>query len=359
MELTSRERIRRIFHRESVDRIGLYEHFWGNTISAYQKAGHMQQGESPEVHFGLDIIEVGAINLVTDIDYKPQVVEETETTITIRDGNGAILRRHKLHETTPEHIGYAITCADDWAKIRHRFTEIDERRINFEGYRKRKAFAREHEKFLLLSSVNVFEAIHPICGHENMLFGMADNPDWIYDMADVLSNLIVRLQTILFEREGLPDGFWYSEDMGYKGTPFMSPQMYRDLIMPGHKKTFDFAHSLDLPVVVHSCGFVEPFVPYMIEAGMDCLQAMEVKAGMDLLRIYEKYGDKIVLMGGMDVRCMLGNNQKAIDKELEEKIPIVMQGNGYILHSDHSIPSTVHYETLRYFMKKGLELGRY
>ena len=47
------------------------------------------------------------------------------------------------------------------------------------------------------------------------------------------------------------------------------------------------------------------------------------------------------------------------DKELESKIPIVKNGFGYVLHSDHSIPKTVNYETLKYYFAKGLELGRY
>ena len=45
--------------------------------------------------------------------------------------------------------------------------------------------------------------------------------------------------------------------------------------------------------------------------------------------------------------------------ELEAKIPVVMGKYGYALHSDHSIPNTVNYETYRYFIEIGLELGTY
>lgn len=139
----------------------------------------------------------------------------------------------------------------------------------------------------------------------------------------------------------------------------MSPEMYRELIMPAHRKTIDFAHSLGLPVVMHSCGFVEPLLPYMVEAGIDCLQAMEVKAGMDLLRIYRDFGEKIALMGGLDVRPVANNDLPGIRRELETRIPIVKGRNGFILHSDHSIPESAEYESYRYFLETGLELGRY
>jgi uroporphyrinogen decarboxylase len=85
--------------------------------------------------------------------------------------------------------------------------------------------------------------MHPICGHENLLVGMALDPEWVKDMAKTYSDLTISLMEILFEKEGKPDGIWFYEDMGYKGTPFMSSQMYKEIIMPFHKKTIDFAHA--------------------------------------------------------------------------------------------------------------------
>jgi uroporphyrinogen decarboxylase len=79
---------------------------------------------------------------------------------------------------------------------------------------------------------------------------------------------------------------------------------------------------------------------------------------MDLLRIFKQYGDALSLVGGIDVRKLYTNDRAVIDAELESKIPIVKQGFGYALHSDHSIPNTVEYETYRYFIEKGLELGK-
>jgi uroporphyrinogen decarboxylase len=110
---------------------------------------------------------------------------------------------------------------------------------------------------------------------------------------------------------------------------------------------------------MHSCGFVEPLLPHMIEAGINCLQAIEIKAGMDLLRIHLEYGDKIALMGGIDVRALYSNDKETIDAEIQRIIPFVKEGFGYILHSDHSIPNTVNYDSYKYFLEKALEVGTY
>lgn len=86
---------------------------------------------------------------------------------------------------------------------------------------------------------------------------------------------------------------------------------------------------------------------------------MEVKAGMDLVKLHEQYADKISFMGGIDVRALYSNDRAQIDAELEKKLPSAKQGYNYILHSDHSIPKTVEYDTYRYFIQKGMELGSY
>ncbi len=356
--MTGKERITKILKHQPVDRIALYEHFWSDTRNAWIEQGKISKDDSFDDVFNFDVAECWAFNMVIDLDFVPEIIEETENTITKKDGNGAILKHYKGHNTTPEHIGFTITEKEDWDKIKHKL-KAEPRRINFEAYRDAKAKAAKEERFFCWSGVNVFEMMHPICGHEHMLVGMILEPEWIAEMAEQLIDVCIEMQKMLFEQEGYPDGIWFYEDMGFKHKPFMSPEKYVELIMPSHKKSCDFAHSLGLPVIMHSCGFVEPLLPHMIEAGIDCLQVIEVKAGMDLLRIHEQYGDKIALMGGIDVRALYSNDKAVIDAELEAKIPKVKQGFGYMLHSDHSIPKTVDFETYQYFIKKGLELGKY
>ncbi len=356
--LTGKERIGRIFRREPVDRVGYFEHFWNDTRAHWIAQGHLRPDEEMDDHFNFDMTTNWAAKLAVDPDFVPVTVEETEDTILQRDGNGALLRRHKEHDTTPEHVGYAVSDRAGWEEVKPRLVAAANR-LNLENYRAGRERCRQKERFFFYSGVNVFEAMHPLVGHENMLLGMALDPDWIKDMADTYAGLIIDLMEMLFSAGGAPDGIWFYDDMGFKGRPFMSPAMYEELLLPAQKRTVDYAHSRKLPVVLHSCGFVEPLLPGIVRAGFDCLQVIEIKAGMDLLRIKKQYGDKLVLCGGIDTRILVSNDLAAIDRELESKIPEVKKDSGYILHSDHSIPITCRYETYRHFRDKGLELGQY
>ena len=85
----------RILHRKSVDRIGLYEHFWGDTQARWTREGHLREGEDLASHFGFDMEEHWSFNCVADLDFLPIRMAEDADTYTEKDGNGAILRRHK------------------------------------------------------------------------------------------------------------------------------------------------------------------------------------------------------------------------------------------------------------------------
>ena len=371
MELTSKERFGRILKHQPVDRIGLFEVFWRETAQRWSTEGHFARPEMVSDHFGLDVRRTGGeitpgdyrtVNLMANIDAGDQVVEESESTKLIRDGNGALLRWLKNGSGAPEHVDFTVQDRSGWEEhIRPYLLDerTYERRINFASYRSLRAKCARENRFMTCGIVGPFDQMTPMCGYEHLLMGMALDGDWIHTMADLYATVAIRLLEILFEREGLPDGLWVWDDLGFNGRPFMSPAMYRALLYPAHKKIFDFAHSCGLPVVLHCDGYVESLIPSLIEAGINCLQPLDVKAGMDLLKLKKRFGDQIALIGGMDVRVLETNNRQAVEVDLLSKLPGAMAGSGYVLQVDHSVSPLVDYETYKYFVERGLEIGTY
>jgi uroporphyrinogen decarboxylase len=98
--MTGKERISNILKRKPVDRIGLCETFWDDTLEKWSSEGYIKKGENMADHFGHDIFPCWMFDFTADLDFIPQVIEETEETILQRDGNGALLRTHKLHSSS-------------------------------------------------------------------------------------------------------------------------------------------------------------------------------------------------------------------------------------------------------------------
>jgi uroporphyrinogen decarboxylase len=370
-QLTSKERFDRILKHQPVDRVGLFEVYWKETALQWVAQGHFAPPEAVSDHFGLDVRRTGGeitpgnyriVDLMANLDAGEQVVEETESLKLVRDGNGALLRWIKNGSGAPEHVDFAVKDRRGWEEhIRPYLLDERsyERRINFTHYRELRTKCARDQRFMTCGVVGPFDQMSPMCGHENLLMGMALDPEWVRTMADLYATVAVHLLEILFEREGLPDGLWVWDDLGFKNRPFMSPAMYRALVCPAHKKIFDFAHSRGLPVVLHCDGYVEALIPSLIEAGITCLQPLEAKAGMDLLKLKQRFGDRIALIGGMDERVLETNNRQAVEAELVAKLPGAMAGSGYVLQVDHSVSPLVEYETYKYFVERGLEIGTY
>ncbi len=174
---------------------------------------------------------------------------------------------------------------------------------------------------------------------------MVTDPEWVVDMFETYLDLDIKMMDYLYGQGYEFDSMKWYDDMGYKNNQFFSMDMYRDLLKPIHKKAIEWAHSKGLKAHLHSCGDVNPFIPELIDMGLDALNPLEVKAGMDPINIKKKYGNDLVLHGG--INAVLWDDRDAIIKQIEEVIPTVMKNGGYIFASDHSIPDTVSFENMK------------
>lgn len=150
--------------------------------------------------------------------------------------------------------------------------------------------------------------------------------------------------------------FWY-DDMGYKGHQFFSLKTYRELIKPAHKRAVEWAHARGIKAQLHSCGNVNPFVLEFVEFGLDMLNPLEVKAGMDPVALKGEFGDRLGFHGGLN--AVLYNEPETLWAEMRRVIPVMKQNGGYVISSDHSVPETVSLEQFRQFVQLAKELGKY
>jgi N-hydroxyarylamine O-acetyltransferase len=132
-ELTGFERTKLLLNHKKPDRIGLYEHFWGDTHREWLQKGSIPEGTDFNRHFNFDIAMGGGLNLAGNMDFVPEVIAEDEDTITTKNQNYAIFRTHKKHDTTPEHVGFTVDCRERWEELIKPNIFADVKRIGFEG----------------------------------------------------------------------------------------------------------------------------------------------------------------------------------------------------------------------------------
>ena len=354
MPMTSHERFKRMFEHAEADRVPIIDGPWAPTIERWHK-----EGMPEDVNFVdyFDIDHVSGIHVDNSPQYEDKTVSETEESITVTTSWGVTVRNWKHAASTPEYLDFTITDPETWAEARKRMTPTRDR-IDWEALERDYPVWRKNGHWTRAVLWFGFDVTHArIVGTERLLMALLEKPDWCVDMFNHLLDVNIALLEMVIDAGYTFDSTLCYDDMGYKGRQFFSIETFRELLKPVHKRAIEWAHSKGMKTELHSCGDIHPFVPEFIEIGLDALNPLEVKAGMDTLELKREFGKDLVLHGG--INAMSWDNLETLEAEMREKLPVLKENGGYICSSDHSVPSSVSLEDFRRFVELAKELGRY
>jgi hypothetical protein len=150
-------------------------------------------------------------------------------------------------------------------------------------------------------------------------------------------------------------------DFGTQRGPFISPEAYRDLYKPFHRKVNDFIHAhSDWKTFIHSCGSVLDLIPDFIDAGFDILNPVQCSAaGMDPSRLKNEFGKDLVFWGGgADTQMTLAfGTPDQVVREVRDRIRIFGRGGGFVFDAIHNIQATTPIENMLAMFKALKESG--
>jgi uroporphyrinogen decarboxylase len=183
-----------------------------------------------------------------------------------------------------------------------------------------------------------------------------DNPALVEEMlefaADFFLKLVERaLQDVQF------DYFNFFEDCAGKGGPLYGPEQFHRFFEKPYRRIIDRLRKAGIKSIwLDSDGDPTPLVPLWMDVGVNCFWPLEQASGMDPRTLRRKYGKELVLCGGID-KIEIARGRRAIKKELNAKIPPLLEQGGYIPHIDHAISPEISYSNFMYYMDLKLKLA--
>jgi hypothetical protein len=361
-ELSKREAMERLLRGDPV-RVGLREiSIWPEALEKWVQQGYptqevpaedgktKQEPVDPVDHYGYDMVSVGGWFDAMPLRGHEEIVAETDEWVIKRNGAGAALKYWKHKYGTPEHIDFRMTSRQIWERdYRPHLLAVDRERVDIAGARQNLAKRREQGFWTMYGHLFIWEnmrrSMGDVCLYESLLL----DPAWIHDYNRVYTDFFKAHFKLLFEEAGLPDSVIICEDLGYRNGLFCSPKVLSELIFPYYAELVEFFHSYGLIVELHSCGNITQALPLIVDAGFDMLNPMEVKAGCDVLRFAEQYGDRLAFAGGLDVRVLESGDRELIRKEVTRLIEgMKARGARYIFGSDHSLTPLIDYSAYLY-----------
>ncbi|MCL5283999.1 MAG: hypothetical protein M1330_04720 [Armatimonadetes bacterium] len=352
--LSSHERFQRMFEHRIADRVPIIDSPWASTIERWNREG-MPENTNFVDFFGLDHAE--HIGVDNSPRYECKVIEETERYTIYTTPWGATLKNWKHAGSTPEFLDSTVVDWDSWLRAKERMKPTPDR-IPWDHLRKNYRRWKEDGYWIQAGLWFGFDVTHSwTVGTERVLIAMIENPEWLVDMFRHFLNVDLALLQMVWDAGYHFDSVFWPDDMGYKNNQFFSLETYRELLKPIHKRAVEWAHVRGVKAHLHSCGNIYPFIPELIEIGVDALNPIEVKSGLDPVEIKRRFGGQLVLHGG--INAALWDDIVAIEAEIRVTLPQMIASGGYIFSSDHSVPDSVSLENFRRIVGLAKELGRY
>lgn len=176
-------------------------------------------------------------------------------------------------------------------------------------------------------------------GMENLLMDYMLNKDLARALAEKSVDYYVKMAHCAMELGA--DVFWTSDDYCDNRGPVMGLSIFREFILPGLKRLVAEVKRAGFPFLKHCDGNVTPILPDLVEAGISCLDPIDVGAGMSLAEVKHAYGKRIAVKGGMPLDILIHGTAEEIDHAVQQCLLDGGGGGGYIFSSCSDVSAAV------------------
>jgi len=200
---------------------------------------------------------------------------------------------------------------------------------------------------------DIFTMTWEMMGFETFSFALFENPELIKKLNDKIGNLVLSMFEYMAKSNAV-DVLWFSDDIAFTNALLMSPEVLDTYLFSWLKKIGDLAKKHNKPLIYHTDGILFDVFDRIIECGVDAIHPIEPKA-MEIAEVKEKYGDKLSLIGNVDVDLLARGTVEEVKERAIYNIEKAGYNGGYMLGSGNSIPDYVNYENYLTLLKVSQE----
>lgn len=196
-------------------------------------------------------------------------------------------------------------------------------------------------------SGGVFEHVSWLMGLNNVCKAVYTNKELVSKMFEKVGSLIFAVDEKIVKNNYV-GALRMGDDLGYKGGTFIAPKFLRKYVFPWYEKCVELAHRNNLPFILHSCGNLyrpdetgKSVMDYLVyDIKIDAKHSYE-DAIMPVTKIKEKYGNRVAILGGVDVDKLVRLSENELRSYVRDIINKCAPGGAYALGSGNSISNYV------------------
>jgi len=199
---------------------------------------------------------------------------------------------------------------------------------------------------------HMFEWPEWLLGYEPLCMGLYDNPDLVRAVFGRVGRLMVALAELLvqFDRVSI---LFDGDDMGFKTSTMLSPDILREYSLPWHKRAAEIAHNAGKMYILHSCGELREIMDDLIDnIKIDGKHSFE-DVITPVTEAKKLWGDRIAIIGGIDVDFLCRATIEEIRERVRKTLDVCMAGGGYCLGTGNSVANYIPVEKYLTMLDEG------
>ena len=356
--MNARERWVRCMHFQQVDHVPDEEFgYWTENFPVWQEQGlpgNVNDNGAADKYFQFaprSSVPTG-LGLIPGI--KSEVLEETDRYQIVIDSSGAKQQVFKDGTSSiPHFLEFGLKGRKDWEEVYKPRLDVNlssrypENRDDWEDIKAR--FNDPNwDKPVGIDIGSIFGWLRNWAGFEGIAMLCYDDPELIAEMVEHLATVVCSVAKRAADEIKIDYASGW-EDMCFNQGPIISPTMVRKFMTPNYKRITDTLKPSGCDIVYTDCdGNISDMIDPWLEGGVNGIFPANVVGGSDPVAIRKKYGDKVVILGGVNKHALIAGKE-AIKTEIKRLKPYVMEG-GWIPHVDHRCPPDVTFENYLYYL---------
>lgn len=206
-------------------------------------------------------------------------------------------------------------------------------------------FMRVHRGFFLSMGVRGWNRFAEV------MEGLMTNPQLVRESMSIRGEFAAKLAERVLKKVEV-DAVIFNEPIGGNDRPLISPAMYEEFVLKSYDPVLAAIRRYGVKTIIfRTYANARLLIPCILERGFNCLWACEVNvAAMDYRDIRKEFGRDLRLIGGIDLDA-LRTGREAIKREIEEKVPALLSGGGYVPLADGRVREDVSFENYAYYRR--------
>lgn len=215
-------------------------------------------------------------------------------------------------------------------------------------------FYKKNTDFFLMCQINgPVSALDWALGMEDYLCYCMTDTELVAQLADKIMEFEIGRAKLFLERGA--EAILVADDIAYNTGLLLPPDKMKVVAYPFYKKMIkEIKAYKNVPVIFHSDGYLYEAIQNIVDAGFDAIQSLQPSAGMDIGKVKKEFGDKLCLIGNVDLNYLLPFGTPEEVKKEVKALAEIAGPTGFILSTCNILTDAVKVENAKamYFFDK-------